>query len=200
MITAAIAALSLAGAVIHGASSPPPSSDAVAQFSFDQGADGWAGFYDDPTTAKPDGIDGSRCLVLKTERPVNREYVSPMFAVESTRKYRVSARVRVGTFGRGNSPLSISMLWFLKPAEAHNFGGWNVFRLLPEDEPRTFGWRKIEAVIEIPHRSWMKLPITYARIQVRNYRTIGTAYVDDIRVELAEPDSVAANCESRTGI
>lgn len=192
--------LSLAGASLRGEPGARPSPDVIAQFTFDQGVDGWVGFHDDPTTAKPDGVDGPRCLVLKTEQPVSREYVSPMFAVESMRKYRISARVRVDTFGRGYSPLSISMLWFLKPAEAHNFGGWNVFRLVPEDEPRTFGWRRIEAVMEIPHRPWMKLPITHARIQVRNYRTIGTAYVDDIRVEPAEPDAVATNRNSRTGI
>jgi len=173
---------------------------AIARFTFEKDVDGWIGFYDDPVAASPEGAEGARCLVLKTDRPVNREYVSPMFPVESGRKYRISARIRVEAFGRGYSPLTLNMLWFLKPAEMHNFGGWNVFRVMPDDAEKTFGWKRVEAVIEIPHRDWMRLPITHARIQVRNYRTVGTAYVDDIRVELAEPDSQAANRDSRTGV
>jgi hypothetical protein len=196
----AVVALFLACASLRAGPPAGASPGATAEFTFDQGVDGWVGIYTDPVAALPDGDGSSRCLVLKTESPVNREYVSPMFAVQSTHKYRISARIRVDTFGDGQSPLTINMLWFLKPAEIHNFGGWNVFRLVAEDEPRTFGWRRVQAVIEIPHRPWMKLPITHARIQVRNYRTVGTAYVDDIRVEPAAPDAVSGNRDSRTGI
>lgn len=179
---------------------PAATGAAIARFTFEKDVDGWIGFYDDPATASPEGVEGARCLMLKTDRPVNREYVSPMFPVQSGRKYRISARVRVEAFGRGYSPLTLNMLWFLKPAEKHNFGGWNVFRVMPDDAEKTFGWKRVEAVIEIPRRDWMRLPITHARIQVRNYRSVGTAYVDDIRVEIAKPDSEAANRDSRTGI
>ena len=152
-------------------------------FDFERGAKGWVGLYDAPKVATHDAKQGRACFVLKTDGAVNREYHSPLFPIDSKTRYRVSAWVKVERFDQGYSPLTINIRWYFEPRETCSFGGWNVFRVLPDAKPRTFGWRRIERIVE-PHKfKRMVRPITHARIQIRNYRTSGAAYVDDIRIE-----------------
>jgi len=172
----------------------------VVQFDFEKGAKGWIGYYDAPKTVQVKGARGKSCMVLKTDKTVTREYQSPMFPVTSTKKYKVSMLVRVDKFGKGYSPLTVNIRWFLKPKEQFALGGWNLVRIMPNDKEKTFGWKRVEVVVEAPHRKWMHGPITHGCIQVRNYRTVGTAYVDDIKVELADDKAKAVNSASRTGV
>jgi len=158
-----------------------PGGAAAAIFDFEKGTGGWVGLYDDPTVVR---TAGRRCLALKTNDTVNREYLSPFFAVRSDGRYKVSAWVKVERFDAGHSPLTINIRWYFRPEETCSHGGWNVFRAVREDFRRTFGWKRIERVVEVPaNKNMMEGKITHARIQIRNYRTKGTAYVDDIRVE-----------------
>ncbi len=163
----------------------------VEKFDFDsKGQAAWTGLYDAPKIVA--GSHG-KCLEIATARPVNREYLSPFFKLEPGKKYRVSCLVKVDKFKPGYSPLAINIRWYSAPEETCGFGGWNIFRVMREDKNKTFGWKRVEKIVKVPTWKGMEKKIRYGRIQIRNFRSIGQAKVDNIVVEEAAPTAKAAN-------
>jgi hypothetical protein len=168
-------------------------------FDFENGAKNWTGLYDEAKTSD-DAHDGVKSFLLKTNDAYNREYLSPFFDVESGKKYKVTCWIKLDEFEAGNSPVNVNIRWYFGRQETFSFGGWNVFRTTPGDKGKSFGWKKIEKVIQVPVKKYMKKKIKHARIQIRNYRAKGTAKIDSIEIVPADAGAKAANVNNILGM
>ncbi len=150
---------------------------------FEQKEKGWIGVYDNCKIDDHTKHGGNASLRIETDDLYTREYLSPLFSVEPGASYRITFWAKVEKFEKGFSALGVWMRWYFEPEETCSYGGDLVAHHLTDQEPRTFDWKRFEAVLQVPAGEKQRKDIHWARFQVKNYHSHVTAWVDDISIE-----------------
>lgn len=153
-----------------------------ANMDFEKGAKGWVGVYDNCKIDKETKHSGKNSLKIETNDVYTREYLSPMFNVEPGATYLVSFWAKVGKFEKGYSAIGVWIRWYFEPEETCSYGGDLVAHCLKDKGTGTFDWKKFEAKITVPDKKEQRKKIHWARLQVKNYHSNVTAWIDDIKI------------------
>jgi hypothetical protein len=150
---------------------------------FEEKDKGWLGVYDDPVIDSAVKHSGNFSLLIKTDSVYTREYLSPIFSVEENTKYRISFWAKVDSFEEGNAAFGVWIRWYFAPEETCSFGGDLVANCVRKDFKGPFDWKKFEAELSVPKDLKRRDKIGWARLQVKNYHSKTTVWIDDISVE-----------------
>lgn len=159
----------------------------AANLDFEAKSAGWGGVYDDCHIEDKVKHGGQYSLRIETPVVCTREYLSPMFGVETGTAYRVSFWAKVDRFDEGYSALGVWVRWYFEPEETCSFGGDLIAHCLTNAPARTFDWKLFSGVVSVPQDPGYRAPIRWARIQVKNYHSRVLAWIDDIRIEKLSP-------------
>jgi hypothetical protein len=151
----------------------------IRNLDFEKKAEGWVGVYDEPVIDESVTHSGKYSLKIETDEKYTREYLSPIFSVESKVTYQISFWAKVDKFTEGYSAVGVWIRWYFAPEETCSLGGEFVANVKEKKD----GWVRLSAEISVPEKSYNRKKIQWARIQVKNYHSKVTAWVDDIEIK-----------------
>jgi len=166
--------------ILHEVANKP---NAPHNLDFEDGAKGWVGVYDDCTIDKTTFHEGKQSLRLETDGNYTREYLSPMFSVETGATYKVTFWAKVDRWNSGFSSFSLWCRWYFEPEETCSFGGDLVAHCIEGDAPRTFDWKKFSGEVTVPMDESYWGPIRWGRFQIKNYHSNVLVWIDDISLK-----------------